>query len=538
MPFSLNIPRTAATGLEILLDVGQSLYLLGANGTGKSSLMHRFYVAHAAQARRLSAHRQTSLPSDSLMMSPHDRRNVQQNIRSQDANHESRWREWNPEVRTSVAIYDLIEAENVRARGIAKAVDADDLVLAQMLSSKDAPITTINKLLRLAGLPIEISVHQNEQVLASKSAGPQFSITRLSDGERNALLVAAAVLTAPAGTLILVDEPERHLHRSIISPLLTALFDERADCAFIVSTHEVMLPLDNPIATTVLVRSCVYTNDQVSSWDIDVVSPAGVIDEQVKIDILGARKKILFVEGQGHSLDKQLYAVVFPEFSVIAKASCRDVEQAVLGIRGASDLHWLQAIGIVDNDGRTPANIASLRARGVYALSVHSVESIYYHPNIIHRTAMRLAGVTGEDASTRLETAKQSALGAIAEHAKRLAERAIENTLREELQRQCPGQPEIAAGATLNIVIDIKARVDQERHVLEGYLASGDLSGLIQRYPIRETPALERIARDVGYQGRRQYETAVRRCLIEEPETLQFVRTLFGELQQDIANAA
>ena len=82
--------------------------------------------------------------------------------------------------------------------------------------------------------------------MASKSGSKPYSIAQLSDGERNALLIATNVLTVKDGTLVLIDEPERHLHRSIISPLLTHLFAQRPECAFIVSTHDVMLPLDNP----------------------------------------------------------------------------------------------------------------------------------------------------------------------------------------------------------------------------------------------------------------------------------------------------
>ncbi|WP_442947933.1 AAA family ATPase [Nostoc sp.] len=55
---------------------------------------------------------------------------------------------------------------------------------------------------------------ESAQVVASKCGGTPYSIAELSDGERNALLIAANVLTVKNGTLVLIDEPERHLHRS------------------------------------------------------------------------------------------------------------------------------------------------------------------------------------------------------------------------------------------------------------------------------------------------------------------------------------
>ena len=91
-----------------------------------------------------------------------------------------------------------------------------------------------------------------QKVVASRNGSTPYSVAELSDGERNAFLIAADILTAGTGTLLLIDEPERHLHRSIISPLLSLLFAKRKDCFFVVSTHEVMLPLDNPAAQTLL----------------------------------------------------------------------------------------------------------------------------------------------------------------------------------------------------------------------------------------------------------------------------------------------
>ena len=67
--------------------------------------------------------------------------------------------------------------------------------LAVELSKKDAPIKLINELLRLSNIPVEISVQESEQVMASRNGGPKYSISELSDGERNALLIAANVLT-------------------------------------------------------------------------------------------------------------------------------------------------------------------------------------------------------------------------------------------------------------------------------------------------------------------------------------------------------
>ncbi|MGI8500268.1 MAG: AAA family ATPase [Hassallia sp.] len=462
---------------------------------------------------------------------------MEANIRGGDTSLESRWKDDYAQYRTSIAIYDLIDAENVRARSIADAVDDNNIELAKTLSKKDAPIKLINELLRLSNIPIEISVSESDQVVASKSGSTPYSIAELSDGERNALLIAANVLTVKNGTLVLIDEPERHLHRSIISPLLTLLFSRRHDCAFIVSTHDVMLPLDNPGARTLLIRGCTYAGSLVSGWDADLVPLETEIDDDLKKDILGARRKLLFIEGTERSLDKPLYSLVFPNVSVVAKSSCRDVEHAVSSIRDAGNLHWLHAFGIVDNDRRTEADINRLKKKGVYALSVFSVESIYYHPCVQCLVAQRYAVVTGDDALTCLANAKTAAIAAVQPHIQRLSERTAEKALREEFFRHLPRREEIADGKPISVSINVVSAVTAERERLQYALDAGNLAEIISQYPVRETPALDKIAKELGFQNRKKYEGAVQKLLMDDNEALTFVKSLFGTLESDIEAA-
>lgn len=537
MSFKFTIPVSNSTPLEVVLDIGQCLFILGANGTGKSSLMHRLYSMHHGVAQRISAHRQTWFESSSINLSPAQKRETENYISNSDRHVQSRWKDDYASYRANIAIYDLIDAENIRARSIAGAVDKSDIDLAKTLSKKDAPIKIINDLLRLSNIPIEVSVKANEQVLASKSGSAPYSVAELSDGERNALLIAASVLTAAPGALLIIDEPERHLHRSIISPLLTLLFAKRSDCAFVVSTHEIMLPLDNPGARTMLVRGCTYSGTTVTSWDADVVPAESSIDEEIRKEILGARRTMLFVEGDERSLDKPLYSLVFPNVTVIAKKSCRDVDHAVSGIRGATEFVWLRAFGVVDNDRRTGEDILRLKEKGVYALSVYSVESIYYHPNIQRKLAARHAAVTGEDPNTLVEAARTAALAAVASHIGRLSERAVEKTLRDELDKHWPKQAEISAGNPICIEIDVAATVNEEVSIFNRAIAEEDIEKIIFRYPVRETPMLTEIARKLGFQNREQYESAVRRLLMDDTASLEFVRSLFGTLASDAAHA-
>lgn len=55
----------------------------------------------------------------------------------------------------------------------------------------------------------------------------------MSDGERVALYLIAQTLCVPKNKTIIIDEPEVHLHRSIMNRLWTAIENERQDCLFI-----------------------------------------------------------------------------------------------------------------------------------------------------------------------------------------------------------------------------------------------------------------------------------------------------------------
>lgn len=538
--FDLSITKLGGGSVNLTINPGEMLFVLGANGTGKSSLMQVFYNSHYGNGsvKRISAHRQTWFSSNAMTLTAEQKRQAENSILGNDTSLQARWMDNYSAQRASIAIYNLIDAQNVRARSIAEAVDSQDMELASTRSkSNTAPITVINELLQLSNIPVEISVQESEQVVASKSGSTPYSIAELSDGERNALLIAAEVLTVKPGTLVLIDEPERHLHRSIISPLLTRLLAMRSDCAFIVSTHDVMLPLDNPSARSLLVRGCIYNGSAVTAWDMDLISSETEIDDELKKDILGSRRKLIFIEGTEQSLDKPLYSLIFPNISIVAKSSCYDVENAVSGIRNAVNLHWLDAFGIIDNDRRTQVDLDRLLGKGVYALPVHSVESIYYHPEIQNRVVTRHANVTGDDASARLADAKTAALRAVAPHAQRLSGRAVEKALREQVLRQLPGQPEIQAAVPIEIFLDVAAFVAEETTRFQDALGSENLTEIIAKYPVRETSALADIARSLGFQKREQYESAVLKLIKDDHETLTFVRSLFGTLVVDIGEA-
>ncbi len=534
MEFELTVPTITGPELQLQLKPSEILFVLGANGTGKSSLMSHFYRNFTgAQKIKISAHRQNWMNSNTIEMSHADKINIEEQVRHEDLNFDSRNRDFYASARANMAIYDIVEAQNIRARKISDFVDAGNMKSACEASRKQAPITVINELFRLSNISITISIKENECIVASKGNGPEYSVVELSDGERNALMIASNILTAPADSLVLIDEPERHLHRSIVCPLLKQLFEHRPDCGFVISTHDHNLPVEVPGARMLLLRSFTFNQQNIQSWEVDEVPIDNTLEDTYKLDLLGARRKILFVEGTDRSLDKPLYRIVFPMVSVIPKSSRLEVERAVAGMRAAEDLHWLRAFGIVDGDGYDSDQTQTKTEIGVYALPYYSVEAIYYHPRIIAKVAARL-NTNDKEANNRASIAQKKGISIIDKNIEKLSSLSALNCVRNSIENNKSNDELILKGESITIENKFCETQECRKNYLKSAVDKGNWEDILEFCPLKRSGALTEISKELGLINRKAYEEAVLKVLTEDHETLKFVRELFGELFEQL----
>ena len=535
--FGVTLPRIDGKILDFDIYTGEILFVLGANGTGKSAFIQHLASAYSTDAIRMSAHRQTWLESSTVDLTPQTMLQQESEARREDARPQSRWRGRGNEVRPRMAIFNLINSEIPRLREIRDAARAGDDRLVHKLADEDSPLEKINHLLQLSNLSVAISIADGEEIRAERAGLPAYTMAEMSDGERSAVLIAAEILTAEPGKLFLIDEPERHLHRSIITPLLRSLIWARSDCTFVISTHEVGLPLDFPDSKALLVRGCQFMDGRAVSWHADLLEPPHSLDEQLHRDVLGSRRKVLFVEGKATgSLDQPLYGLLFPDFSIVAKGGSNEVVRSVKGLRNASDIAWVEAFGIVDRDNRDNQEVEDLSADGVFALDWYSVESIYYHPETQRRVAERRAAAVGGNAAADLWTARRAALNRIRQGVDRIVEKRTTARARRRAQESIPTDLNLDSVLTIPS-IDVPALRDEERAEFEQAIADADLEAIVQRYPIRETGALDAIAKGLGFQSRSQYERAVLKLLSEDQESLEWVRSRFEPLTSAFADS-
>ena len=438
-----NIPQISGQLLQITVGFNDRIFMVGANGAGKSALIQQFVSSTPNEkVRRISAHRQTWFNSGSIDLTPQNRREFEHRFLQLEMDVKARWSDGYAEQKQSAILFDLVSGENARSRSIARHIDNQNPKKAIEFASKSvSPFDQLNELLALGTLSVSLENSNDEEILAQpQNDGTSFSIAQMSDGERNAAIIAATVLTVEPETVLLIDEPERHLHRSIIEPFLSALFQRRQDCAFIISTHEIALPTANPEARVLMVRSCEWSGDAVKAWDVEILEANTNLPEELRRDILGARRRILFVEGTTNGLDLPLYDALFTGLSVVPKGSCSDVQRAVSGLRSAQDLHHVEAFGLIDKDDRSTSEIEHLAKNGIFALDVRSVEALYYCSDAIAAVAGRQAESLGSNYDELIELAKTKALDILKQSnlAERMAARRCERTVRNSMLSQLP----------------------------------------------------------------------------------------------------
>ncbi len=528
--FSLTVPHVCGETLEFEAKPARLLFLVGANGTGKSTLLHHLQVQHIDHARRVTAHRQVWFSSDSLDITPMGRQQTEKHTTNVDRQAQSRWKDELAAQRAQAVIFDLVDSENVEARRVYAAARSGDQDVAMALAATPSPLERLNLALQLGNLDLQVSIEAGTRLAASRSESEKYSAAELSDGERNAILIAANVLTAPPETLLLIDEPERHLHRSIVSPLLNCLLEFREDCAFIVSTHDVQLPIDAAFSSALLMRS--YRHQPTPAWNADYLADCSDLDDEIGRAVLGARKQLLFIEGAASSLDTQLYSLLFPSVSVHSSGGSSEVQRKVKGARATEAFHWLEVFGLVDRDCMTDAECLELQEAGIFAIEHYSIESLYYHPAAFKAVMRRCAALQEIDIPGATEAYRSAILQSASEHAKRLAARRAEKRARDRLLSNAPNWKSLLKGE-LEISVTVEDLLQAEHAAIAQLISDSDVGGLMARYPLRETPALAHIAAALGFSSRNAYESAVRKAIADGDP----IRTALTALLQPLANA-
>lgn len=154
----------------------------------------------------------------------------------------------------------------------------------------------------------------------------------MSDGERVIFYLIGQCLAAPEDGIIIIDEPELHLHKSVQTPLWREIEALRPDCLFVYMTHDVDFASSLHESKKIWLKSFDGSN-----WIWEVINEIEGLPESLLMEVLGSRKPVVFVEGENGSYDTSLYKAVLSDYLVVPSGSCSQVIQLVKALRKANN---------------------------------------------------------------------------------------------------------------------------------------------------------------------------------------------------------
>ena len=368
----------------------QSILLVGANGAGKTRLGTWIEISSPQKqlVHRISAQKSLALPDSTTPQSIEQAENdlLFGNPTWSYQNKTSKWQNkpattfLNDYQKLMVYLFSDETEKNAKFKRDCK--ESEERV--------DPPITKIDHVkalwetilphreLIIGGLRIQTRVRGQEEKIYNSS--------EMSDGERVIFYLIGQCLAAPKDGIIVIDEPELHLHKSVQAQLWDAIEKLREDCLFVYLTHDVDFAAAKETAKRVWLKSF-----DGQKWDWELINEDANLPDDLLIEVLGSRKPVVFVEGENGSFDVSLYRELLPSFLVVPRGSCTQVIQSVKALKVNPQLHHLDVYGIIDRDRRVPAEIVRLEQDSIYVLEVAEVENLFCTREVLEIVSNRLA---------------------------------------------------------------------------------------------------------------------------------------------------
>lgn len=399
--YTLDLPNKDGT-VETLHCAG-SVVIVGANGSGKTRLgtWIEFTSPQRDRVHRISAQKSLAMPDNSTPISIEKaERDLLFGYADLDVNQELHYKQ-HSKFGNKPAVSQLVDYQKLMVYLFSEHTEESSKYLAASKATTmrvTPPITKVDivkeiweKLLPhreliIGGLRIQTRI--------KTAAGGTYNSSEMSDGERVMFYLIGQCLAAPQNGIIVIDEPELHLHKSIQAPLWTEIEKRRSDCLFVYLTHDVDFAASQEDAHKIWLKSF-----DGAHWEWEIFISNRDVPEDLLLEVLGSRKPVIFVEGDNGSFDTALYRVILKDFLIIPRGSCSEVIQSVKAMKANSQLHHLMVYGIIDRDRRVDAEIAALEKEGVFVLEVAEVENLFCTREIIGLVSQRLARNVADDFS-------------------------------------------------------------------------------------------------------------------------------------------
>ncbi|MDD2729624.1 DUF4435 domain-containing protein [Malikia sp.] len=384
----LRLPASGGGGGVTEIPHNGSVVIVGANGSGKSRLGTWIERNTGGFVHRISAQRGLDVPEYTQLKSLEQSTNdlLWGNENPQYANAQYKWgHRWGNRPETFLqqdygkVLSALFAANAERDRKHSE----ETRIKQQYIPVPDSPIDKLVRLWREI-LPHRIVAFEDGKIVVrNQSNGASYHGKEMSDGERVALYLMGQVLLAPAGSILVIDEPEIHLHSSIMQSMWDKLEEEKDDCLFVFITHDLNFASTRVSTTNIWVRDF----DGANTWTWEFVSEVEEFPESLLLELLGNRRTVVFVEGEKGGKDHSIYQAIYRNYNVVPRNGCDRVIESTKALRINKTFHHVDALGLIDRDYRTEEEIAALTDSGVHCVEVAEVENILLNEHTLRTVA-------------------------------------------------------------------------------------------------------------------------------------------------------
>lgn len=375
----LFLPDQTGSGAKVEIPHNGSAVIVGANGAGKSRL--GAWIEKNTEpntiVHRISAQRALDIPEYAVVKSLEQSLNdlIWGNENSQYATLQYKWgHKWGGRPET----FMQQDYGKVLSTLFAKSSERDRLHSEETKKLKvyipvpDSPIDILIALWDEILPHRKITLKDGIVKVIDSLNGTEYHGKEMSDGERVALYLMGQCLVAPKNSILIIDEPEIHLHTSIMQSLWNKLEEVKPDCLFLYITHDLGFASTRVSSTNIWVKEF----DGKQKWQWEFVPDSDAFPESLLLELLGNRRTIVFVEGEKGGKDHSIYQSIFRSYHIIPRNGCQKVIDSVKAMKLNSSFHHVDVYGIIDRDYRTQEEIMGLKAIGVHTIEVAEIENI------------------------------------------------------------------------------------------------------------------------------------------------------------------
>jgi hypothetical protein len=374
----IDLPNKTNSSEQVSVD-SKSIVVIGANGSGKTRFGSAIEAKYNEITHRISAQKSLSMPEK---VSPTSKQNAENDFLYGFEAGGLQFKigsRWGGKPNTYLLndyqkLMVLLHTDEYEVS--VKFKDA-----YQPCQTDERPVTNLDKIQYIWEelLPHRKLIKKAGQIDTYPVESPEknYNAAEMSDGERVIFYLIGEVISVKPDSILIIDEPEMHLHKSITKILWDRIEQERSDCTFIYLTHDIDFASSRQDSTKIWVKGYDGT-----TWDYEILDDNIKLPDHLYLEILGSRIPILFIEGDDLSIDYKLFQLVFPAYNVQPLGSCTKVFETAKSFGEQNSFHHIDSFGLIDRDRRTNEEIEHINIK-IWVSEVAEVESFLLLEDVV-----------------------------------------------------------------------------------------------------------------------------------------------------------